>query len=108
MNCFSLGFDRLANGMFNIALLFMWSISSCFGHIGVQGSSIYVDNTLMDMHTICCDNMDQAKMVFEDFTTKTDVCWTTLTTEYTHRGDAYGALKSFLSNVSGGRSTESL
>ncbi|KAK7356174.1 hypothetical protein VNO80_15440 [Phaseolus coccineus] len=81
---------------------FMWPISSCFGHIGVQGSSIYIDidNTLMDMYTICCDTMDQAKMIFEDFTTKTDVCWTTLTTGYTHKGDAYGGLKSFLSNVS--------
>ncbi|TKY52329.1 putative pentatricopeptide repeat-containing protein [Spatholobus suberectus] len=63
--------------------------------IGVQGSSIYVDNALMDMYATCCDSMDHARMVFDDITTKTAVCWTTLITGYTHRGDAYGGLRVF-------------
>jgi len=63
--------------------------------IGVQGSSVYVDNSLMDMYATCCDSMDRARMVFDDITTKTDVCWTTLITGYTHRGDAYGGLRVF-------------
>lgn len=63
--------------------------------IGVQGSSIYVDNALMDMYATSCDSMDHAKMVFDDITNKTAVCWTTLITGYTHRGDAYGGLRVF-------------
>ncbi|KAG4997409.1 hypothetical protein JHK82_028183 [Glycine max] len=40
--------------------------------IGVQGSSIYIDNALMDMYATCCNRMDHARMVFDDITTKTD------------------------------------
>ncbi|RDX75285.1 putative pentatricopeptide repeat-containing protein, partial [Mucuna pruriens] len=63
--------------------------------IGIQGSSVYVDNALMDMYATCCPSMDHARMVFEDITTKTAVHWTTLITGYTHGGDAYGGLQVF-------------
>ncbi|KAK7278033.1 hypothetical protein RJT34_23055 [Clitoria ternatea] len=63
--------------------------------IGTQGSSIYVDNALMDMYATCCDSMGHARMVFEDIITKNDVSWTTLITGYTHRGDAYAGLRVF-------------
>lgn len=63
--------------------------------IGTQGSSIYVDNALMDMYATCCDTMDHARVVFEDIITKNAVSWTTLITGYTHRGDAYGGLRVF-------------
>lgn len=63
--------------------------------IGARGSSIYVDNALMDMYATCCDSMDRARMVFEDIVTKNAVSWTTLITGYTHRGDAFGGLRVF-------------
>lgn len=63
--------------------------------IGAQGSSIYVDNALMDMYATCSDTMCDAITVFEDIITKNDVSWTTLITGYTHRGDAYGGLRVF-------------
>ncbi|CAL5208693.1 unnamed protein product [Lathyrus oleraceus] len=63
--------------------------------IGTQGSSIYVDNALMDMYATCCDNIDNARLVFEDIVTKNAVSWTTLITGYTHRRDSYGGLRVF-------------
>ncbi|MED6217398.1 hypothetical protein PIB30_017245 [Stylosanthes scabra] len=62
---------------------------------GTQGSSIYVDNALMDLYATCCSNMESARMVFESIINKNAVSWTTLITGYTHRGDAYGALRAF-------------
>ncbi|XP_027363996.1 putative pentatricopeptide repeat-containing protein At1g56570 [Abrus precatorius] len=62
---------------------------------GNQGSSIYVDNALMDMYATCCDTMDHARIVFDNIVTKNAVSWTTLITGYTHRGDAYGGLRVF-------------
>jgi pentatricopeptide repeat protein len=63
--------------------------------IGTQGSSIYVDNALMDMYATCCDSMDNARLVFEDIGTKNAVSWTTLITGYTHRRDSFGGLRVF-------------
>ena len=63
--------------------------------IGTQGSSIYVDNALMDLYATCCSSMDSARMVFEDIINKNAVSWTTLITGHTHRGDAYGGLRAF-------------
>ncbi|XP_057743763.1 putative pentatricopeptide repeat-containing protein At1g56570 [Arachis stenosperma] len=62
---------------------------------GTQGSSIYVDNALMDVYATCCSSMDSARMVFESILNKNAVSWTTLITGYTHRGDAYGGLRAF-------------
>ncbi|KAK2403272.1 pentatricopeptide repeat-containing protein, mitochondrial [Trifolium repens] len=63
--------------------------------IGTQGSSIYVDNALVDMYATCCDSMDNARLVFEDIVTKNAVSWTTLITGYTHRRDSVGGLRVF-------------
>ncbi|CAL0316542.1 unnamed protein product [Lupinus luteus] len=63
--------------------------------IGTRGSSIYVDNALMDMYATCCDSMHDARTVFDDIVMKNAVSWTTLITGYTHRGDAYGGLRVF-------------
>lgn len=63
--------------------------------IGTQGSSIYVDNALVDMYATCCDSMDNARLVFEDIGTKNAVSWTTLITGYTHRRDSFGGLRVF-------------
>ncbi|XP_061361439.1 putative pentatricopeptide repeat-containing protein At1g56570 [Gastrolobium bilobum] len=70
-------------------------VHGCAIKVGTHGSSIYVDNALMDMYATCCDSMDHARMVFDDIITKNAVSWTTLITGYTHRGDAYGGLRVF-------------
>ncbi|KAL2325609.1 hypothetical protein Fmac_024667 [Flemingia macrophylla] len=41
--------------------------------IGVQESSIYVENAFMDMYATCCDGLNHGRIVFDDITTKIDV-----------------------------------
>ncbi|KAK7259982.1 hypothetical protein RIF29_25643 [Crotalaria pallida] len=62
---------------------------------GTRGSSIYVDNALMDVYATCCDTMLDARTLFDNIVIKNAVSWTTLITGYTHRGDAYAGLRVF-------------
>lgn len=62
---------------------------------GFVGSSIYVDNALLDMYASCCVSMERACLVFEEILVKNQVSWTILITGFTHREDGLAALQVF-------------
>uniref|UniRef100_A0A7N0U6C9 Uncharacterized protein n=1 Tax=Kalanchoe fedtschenkoi TaxID=63787 RepID=A0A7N0U6C9_KALFE len=56
---------------------------------------VYVDNALLGFYATCCDNMDEACLMFQQIPDKSAVSWTTLITGYAHRGNSHGALTAF-------------
>ncbi|KAL8249241.1 hypothetical protein R6Q59_006109 [Mikania micrantha] len=62
---------------------------------GFVGSSLYVDNALLDMYASCSASMEEARLVFEDIRVKNPVSWTTLITGFAHRGAELAALEVF-------------
>ncbi|KAM0052581.1 putative tetratricopeptide-like helical domain superfamily [Helianthus debilis subsp. tardiflorus] len=62
---------------------------------GFVGTSIYVDNALLDTYATCCVSMEHARLVFEEIPVKNQVSWTTLITGFTHRDDGLAALEVF-------------
>ncbi|KVI04326.1 Pentatricopeptide repeat-containing protein [Cynara cardunculus var. scolymus] len=62
---------------------------------GFVGSSIYVDNALLDMYATCCITMEHACLMFGEILVKNQVSWTTIMTGFTHRNDGLAALEVF-------------
>ncbi|KAI3515518.1 hypothetical protein L1887_14417 [Cichorium endivia] len=62
---------------------------------GLVGTSIYVDNALLDMYATCCISMKYALSVFQEIPVKNQVSWTTLITGFTHRNNEIAALEVF-------------
>ncbi|KAL4573195.1 hypothetical protein LXL04_019993 [Taraxacum kok-saghyz] len=62
---------------------------------GLVGSSIYVDNALLDMYATCCISMKYACSMFQEIPVKNQVSWTTLITGFTHRDNGVAALQVF-------------
>ncbi|GJU70809.1 putative pentatricopeptide repeat-containing protein [Tanacetum coccineum] len=62
---------------------------------GFVGSSVYVDNALLDMYATSCVGMEDACALFGEICVKNQVSWTTLITGFTHRDDGIAALGVF-------------
>ncbi|XP_071685839.1 putative pentatricopeptide repeat-containing protein At1g56570 [Rutidosis leptorrhynchoides] len=72
--------------------------ASCHGLAlkhGFVGSSVYVDNALLDMYATCCISMEHACSLFGQIQVKNQVSWTTLITGFTHRDNGLAALEVF-------------